>query len=232
MRKMTHCAGCRQHFFASEARCPHCGASAPAGPFTRMARSMRAGGLMVFTALTTTACYGVPSPGMLDAPLPGQPGYEQPLPQVPSSRNRAHVFVTPRGGVKSAQTAHSVWARIEGNKLQLTSERGAGYGFDVMIEAPDASAFASAPGVREPLTVQQMTALSAEVSYYDVAGLASSAPEPDPARYKSITLRLPAATAAQGNLQLSRVDDETVGGVLRAEIDGTLIEIYFLAGRS
>lgn len=225
MRSMTPYSACAQHHFATESRCPHCGAAARPGLAARVVRQAKMSGVMLFTALTTTACYGVPA--AMDVPLPGQPGYEQPLPRVPAETNTAYVFATPAGSAKAEQTARGVWARVDGDRLTVSSVRGDGFGFEFSLQAPSAEAFAALQGVRQPLDVAEMKALTAVVNYNDPPLPSSTPPSP-----KRLTLELAGAKAAQGSLQLSRVDESAMGGVLRVEIDGTLLEIYFLAGRS
>ena len=235
MANMNHCPACRQHFLLHEHLCPHCGAAAPGGRMGRYVRQARMGGLMLFTALTTTACYGSPPmPGTLPR-VPRTP-IEQPLPKLPTTIGTAYVFVTPKGQAKQAITLKLAAATLEGTAFTLTeaSAGGAAAGgetsggeaagppFTVSIEAAEASAFV-APAKDEPflaLPVEKMRRLSLSGTYQDAKG-----------RQATVAVALPGATAAQGNLQLSRLEDDVVAGVLRVDYADTLIEVYFLAAR-
>lgn len=44
-------------------------------------------------------------------------------------------------------------------------------------------------------------------------------------------MKLPGAGGVEGLLQLSQLQADSVGGVLRIDHAGTLIELYFLAAR-
>ena len=228
MANLNHCAACRQHYFLHEHACPHCGAAAPGGRLGRYVRRARVGGLMLFTALTTTACYGSPSyVGSL--PARTKPSVEQPLPKVPTAIGTAYVFVTPKGKAKQQATIRLDKAVLEGTALTLheaAPEAGASMPLirvaTLLIEAADAKAF-QAPAKDEAfqaLPIAQMKKLEVAGSYVDEKG-----------RQATVEVKLPGATAAQGGLQLSRLDEGAIAGVLRVDYADTLIEVYFLAAR-
>lgn len=215
--RMNHCTACQKHFFLHENACPHCGAAIAGGRMSRFVRQARMGGLMLFTALTTTACYG--SPAVVNVP-DGNGGMtnQEPLEKkAPTELNIGYVFVTPKAGEReSGQTVRLNKAVVTGNTLTLSSDSD----FKLVIEASSAEAFAVKPGVREALNVEQMTQLEAEASYYTASGAK-----------RLVTIRVPGSAAVSGVLQLSRLDEKAVGGTLLLNADGQSLQVYFLAER-
>lgn len=209
MAQMSPCNQCQRLYFAREAFCPHCGATAVASPVSRFVRQAKMSGLMLFTALTTTACYGTPQ--MVVEP-PGQvpPGQEQPLTQVPAAIGKAYVFLTGQNGYKIYQRTVEVGtAAVEPRKLAF----GSGRWLTVNMEA-NADAFVPVEGTREALPLESLKSLVVTVD--------------DGVKTRTFSL---AEEGLDGSVQISRVDKDAVGGVLRLEQNGELVEIYFLAPR-
>lgn len=215
--RMNHCTACQKHFFLHENACPHCGEAIAGGRMSRFVRQARMGGLMLFTALTTTACYGSPAVVNYPGNNPGMTNQEPLEKKAPTELNIAYVFVTPKAGEReSGQTVRLNKAVITGNTLTLTSDGDV----KLVIEASSADAFTVKPGVRDALNVEQMTKLEAEASYLTASG----------AR-RLVTIKSPGSAAVSGVLQLSRLDDKTVGGTLLLNADGQSLQLYFLAER-
>lgn len=229
MANMNHCQACRRPYFLHEAACPFCGVQAPGGRVGRYVRRAKVGGLMLFTALTTAACYGSPPPpGTIPRNL--KPSAEQPLTKMPTTVGTAYLFVTPKGKAKSGRTLTLEKAVLEGSALNFRTPGNPETPpqalpiseFYVNIEATDASAF-NAPGKNEafqPLPVEKMKFFTMSAPYTDEKG-----------RTVFLEVNVPDGTGAQGTLQLSRLDDEAVGGVLRIDYADTTVELYFLAAR-
>lgn len=210
MAQMTHCSGCQKHYFRHEAACPHCGAAGRSGPVRAFVRQAKMGGLMLFTALTTTACYGTPA--MIEGPggvMP--PGYEQPEPKVPATPGVAYAFLQPKEGETAQRTLKLKDAELTGAMLTIGSADGR---LKVTIEVIDAAALRPADGVQESIPLSAMKALTVEATV-DGERLAIQAP----------------GEVSAGYLQIARLDDETIGGTLRLEKDGQVFDLYFLAGR-
>lgn len=215
MAKMSACLTCHQHYFRSEAACPHCGALTPAAnPVAGLAHRARMGGLMLFTALTTTACYGTPAPpGAL--PPNSKVAVEEPLPRLPVT-GKANLFLTPKGEAPEKRVVTIESVTLVGNKLTLK-----GNGVDVQIEAVDDTVFKSFTGVKEALPVEKMKGLWATVT--------STAPGKANTMY---TFAAPGEKAPFGTLQLASFEDNDVAGHLKLEVDGTVMELYFRAALS
>jgi hypothetical protein len=185
---------------------------------SRFVRQARMGGLMLFTALTTTACYG--SPAVVNVPeRNGGLTNQEPLEKkAPTELNRAYQFVTPtqyaRESGRSFQLEKAV---ITGNTLTLTGDGGQ---FKLIVEVASAEAFAAKAGVREAINVEQMVKLEAEGSYFDLNG-----------NPRLITMKAPGSPAVTGVLQLSRVDETAIGGTLLLNSDNRSYQLYFLAAR-
>lgn len=213
MAKMSACLSCKQHYFRNEAACPHCGALTPAAnPVAGLAHRARMGGLMLFTALTTTACYGTPMPqGAL--PPNGGAAIERPLPRVPSTPGTANLFVTPKGEAQGSRVVTLESVTLVGNKLTLK-----GNGVDIQIEAQDDTVFKSFEGIKAALPVEQMKGLWATVSH-GAEGRANT----------QYTFAAPGEKAAIGVLQLSSFETDDVAGFLKLESEGVTMELYFRA---
>lgn len=216
--RMNHCTECQKHFFLHENACPHCGAALAGGRMSRFVRQARMGGLMLFTALTTTACYG--SPAVVNVPH-GDGGVTNQEPiekKAPTELNRAYQFVTPtqyaRESGRSFQLDKAV---ITGNTLTLTGDGGQ---FKLIVEVASPEAFAAKAGVRDAINVEQMVKLEAEGSYFDLNG-----------NPRLITMKAPGSPAVTGVLQLSRVDETAIGGTLLLNADNRSYQLYFLAAR-
>lgn len=216
--RMNHCTECQKHFFLHENACPHCGAAIAGGRMSRFVRQARMGGLMLFTALTTTACYG--SPAVVNVP-DGNGGMtnQEPLEKkAPTELSRAYQFVTPTQYAReSGRSFRLDKAIVSGNTLTLTGDGGQ---FKLVVEAASAEAFAAKAGVRDAINVEQMVKLEAEGSYFDLNG-----------NPRVITMKAPGSPAVTGVLQLSRVDATAIGGTLLLNADGRSYQLYFLAER-
>lgn len=226
MANMNHCRACRRPYFLHEAACPFCGVQAPGGRMGRYVRRAKVGGLMLFTALTTAACYGSPPPpGTIPRNL--KPAAEQPLAKMPTRPGTAYLFVTPKGKAKTGATLQLEKALLEGTALKVNTAPLPDSAlpvseFFMSIEAAEVAAF-QAPGKNEafqPLPVEKMKLLQMAVPYADEKG-----------RTVNLEVSVPGSTGAQGVLQLSRLDDDAVGGVLRIDYADTTVELYFLAAR-
>ncbi|MFN3431609.1 MAG: hypothetical protein ACK46X_16855 [Candidatus Sericytochromatia bacterium] len=215
--RMNHCTSCRKHFFLTDARCPHCGTEAAGGPAARFVRQAKMGGLLLFTALTTTACYGTPA--LVENPNRMPPGIEEPKERVPSTIGTAYMFVRDAGGVSSKQTLRMRSASIEGAVLSLSSIDADGV--KVTIEADSAAAFQPVQGVREALPVEKMKNLLIEASYPSGTG----------GERTLVTLKGPGGANLKGTLQLSRLDDVAIGGTLIVGEGDKQVTLYFLAER-
>lgn len=75
------CASCHRHHAAVEAHCPHCGVGETKreglrlqaqGPWDRAVKRLKVGGLMAFTAVSASACYG-PAMPIVPGNLPNRP---------------------------------------------------------------------------------------------------------------------------------------------------------------
>ena len=217
--RMNHCSSCQKHFFLTENQCPHCGASVSGGRMSRFVRQARMGGLMLFTALTTTACYG--SPALMDPPnvVPGPGSAEPKEKKQPGEVGVGYLFITPKAGQREVgQTLRLDKAQIDGAKLILRSTDGQ---FKLAVEAPSAEAFAEAPGVRESLNLDQMKMLEVEGSFVSGPG----------GERTLVTMGAPGTPGLTGVLQLSRVEATSVGGTLLLSGNGQTLQLYFLAAR-
>jgi hypothetical protein len=213
MAKMSACLQCQQHYFRNEAACPHCGASTPAAnPLAGMSKRVRMGGLMLFTALTTTACYGVPAPVGPQGPTKAPTAVER----VPTQVNRGNLFVTPKGGTRTSRVVTLESAILNGNRINIK-----GNGLDILIEAMDDTVFKPFTGVKEALPVEKMKNLWVTVSDQQVGSPS-----------QTYTFAAPGDKAPMGSLQLSNFDETNVSGHLKLEVDGTLMELYFSVQRS
>lgn len=209
MAQMSPCSQCQRLYFAREAHCPHCGALAVASPVGRFVRQAKMSGLMLFTALTTTACYGTPQM-VVEPPGKVPPGQEQPLTRVPASVGKAYVFLTGQNGSKIYQRTVEVGtAAVEPRKLAF----GSGRWLTVNIEA-SADVFVPVEGAREAIPLESLKGLVVKVD--------------DGVKTRTFS---PAEESLKGTLQIARVDDGAIGGVLRLEQNGELLEVYFLAPR-
>lgn len=216
--RMNHCTACQKHFFLHENACPHCGEAISGGRMSRFVRQARMGGLMLFTALATTACYGSPAVVNYPGNSPGMTNQEPLEKKAPTELNIAYVFVTPKAGDREyGQAVRLNKAVVTGNTLTLS---GNGNDLKLVIEAASADAFAVKPGVRDALNVEQMTKLEAEASYLNANGVRPL-----------VTIKAPGGAAVTGVLQLSRLDDKTIGGTLLLNADGQSLQLYFLAER-
>jgi hypothetical protein len=215
--RMNHCTSCRKHFFLTDARCPHCGTEATGGPAARFVRQAKMGGLMLFTALTTTACYGTPA--LVQNPNTLPPGVEEPKERVPSTIGTAFMFVRDTGGVSARETLRLKAASIQGAVLTLRSATAAGV--MVVIEADSAAAFEPVQGVREALPVEKMKRLEVEAGYGSGTG----------GERTLVTLKGPGGASLKGTLQLSRLDEAAIGGTLIVSEGDKQVTLYFLAAR-
>lgn len=217
--RMNHCTTCQKHFFLTEQQCPHCGAAVSGGRLSRFVRQARMGGLMLFTALTTTACYG--SPALMDPPnAPSGPLNAEPREKKqPTELGVGYLFITPKAGERErGQTLRLEKAKIEGAKLVVASTDGY---FKLVVEAPDAAAFAELTGVREALNVDQVKMLELEGSFPSGSG----------GERTLVTMGAPGTPGLTGVLQLSRVDASSIGGTLLLSANGQTVQLYFLAAR-
>ena len=215
--RMNHCASCQKHFFLTATTCPHCGAEAEIGPVSRFVRQARMGGLMLFTALTTTACYGTPAMMAPDAPL-RTPGTAEPIDKhVPQAAGNAFVFITPKGQTTEAkETVPLGLATVSGAILILQSRDGK---HRVMVEAPTEDAFKAGTGVREAVDVSQMKALEVHSSFPSGTG----------GERTNLDWVLPGDTPITGVLQLAKVTEEAISGTLLLQSNGQSVQIYFNA---
>lgn len=226
MANMNHCQACRQHYYLHERACPHCGTAAPGGRVGRYVRRAKLGGLMLFTALTTTACYGAPPPPGTQPKGKGTV-IEQPLSKVPTTAGTAYVFVTPKGVGKQGSTLTLATAVLEGGVLSF-KEGAPGGGavtdtaLSIVIEAADPQAFQ--PPAKDAafpaLPVEKMKRLEVSAKYTNAQG-----------RKVNAEVKSPTEAGIQGTLQLSQMDSVSVGGVLQVDKADMLIEVYFLAAR-
>lgn len=213
MAKMSACLSCQQHYFRNEAACPHCGSLTPAAnPIAGLAHRVRMGGLMLFTALTTTACYGTPAPPGV-APGGTRTTVEEPKPQVPPTAGKANLFITPKDEAQEKRVVTIDSVTLKGNMLVIK-----GNGLTLEIEAKDDTVFKSFEGIKAPLNVEDMKVLTANVS--------STAPGKATSMY---TFDSRSDTALKGTLQLSSFEQENVGGTLRIENERATMELYFHA---
>lgn len=226
MANMNHCRACQRPYYLHEDACPFCGVAAPGGRAGRYVRRAKVGGLMLFTALTTAACYGAPPPpGAL--PKNSKPGVEQPLTKMPTTPGTAYLFVTAKGKPRQGSTLQLAAAVLADGTLTI-KEGATGGGLvpadplSITIEAADAAAF-EPPAKNEayqPLPVEKMKRLELSAAYTTDLG-----------RKAILEVKLPGASGVEGLLQLSQLQDDSVGGVLRIDYADTLIELYFLAAR-
>ncbi|MNS40735.1 hypothetical protein D3C72_730620 [compost metagenome] len=215
--RMNHCPSCRKHFFLTDARCPHCGTEAAGGPAARFVRQAKMGGLLLFTALTTTACYGTPA--LVQNPNTLPPGIEEPKERVPVTIGTAFVFVRDTGGISAKETLKMQAATIDGAVLTLRSVTDPS--FKVVIEADSAAAFQPVQGVREALPVEKMKRLEVEAGYASGTG----------GERTLVTFKGPGGANLKGTLQLSRLDDIAIGGTLIVGEGDKQVTLYFLAER-
>jgi hypothetical protein len=240
---MTQCTACQRHFFARESRCPHCQAEGARSPLAAILRQAKMGGLLLFTAFTTTACYGTPAVMM---PPGGRPNLatEQPLRKVPATAGKAYVFVSNSKGVVASRTIGLESTSVPGGtELSLVGMPGPS-SFSLRIKAKDASVFAERQGVIAALPVEAMAELTLQASLAGVSASPSASGVPSPSESASapeapapttpptvVSIAAPGSTPVQGQLQLSRSDADAIGGTLRLQSGDTLVEIYFLAER-
>jgi rRNA maturation protein Nop10 len=216
--RMNHCTSCRKHFFLTDARCPHCGTEAAGGPAARFVRQAKMGGLMLFTALTTTACYGTPA--LVEGPnRPLPPSVEEPKERVPTTLGTAFLYARDAGGAADPRTVRLMTASIEGAVLKLSSTLA--NGVTLTIEADTAAAFQPVQGVREALPVEKMKRLEIDAAF--TRGTSSE--------YTHVNFKGPGGAALKGTLQLSRLDETAIGGTLIVSEGDKQVTLYFLAGR-
>jgi hypothetical protein len=213
---MNQCSACQQHFYARESACPHCQAPAPANPVRRWADHVRKSGILLFAALTTTACYGTPPyPGVMPKPLPGT---EQPLKRVPTTLNTAYFFVSGSGSLVQT-TLQLQGAVLSGNHLELHGSGASAFNFVAQAKAQDA--FTQKGNIFDAVQVSDLDSLTLDA--YDPTQEAGT-----PAMYQ---VRVPGDDDVTGTVQLSSVDDKSVAGTLLIQKGQMVIEVYFWAAR-
>lgn len=214
--RMNHCTACKKHFFLTENLCPHCGQEAAGGPVSRFVRQAQMGGLLLFTALTTTACYGTPVMNQLPVNGPSTAVEVPKDKQLPTTNGTAYLYITPKDGAEVNQGLTLARATIEGTKLTL---RSADNRHVVTIEVPSADAFKVGSGVRDAVDVSQMKSLSVITAY-----MANGQTMP-------ISWSYPGQTPVSGVLQIAQVSDATISGTLLLNSNGQSVQLYFNAAR-
>lgn len=214
--RMNHCTACRKHFFLTESRCPHCGQEAAGGPVSRFVRQAQMGGLLLFTALTTTACYGTPVMNQLPVDDPGTVIQVPKDKALPGQVGTAFLYITPKGGAEVNQGLHLGKATIVGTKLTLRSVDNRHV---ITIEVPSADTFKVGSGVRDAVDVSQMKSLSVVTGY-----TANGDTVP-------VSWSFPGQTPITGVLQIAQVSETAIAGTLLLENNGQSVQLYFNAAR-
>lgn len=211
MRPMSFCPTCQQHHYQDEAACPRC-LGVPASRPSEIARRLKMGGLLVFTALTTTACYGAPPPAFIPV---GGSIFQGPSEKVPTKSGTAYLYVTRKGESAVQSNLSLETATFDGTKLGFKSSNAARE-LEVSLEAADATAFAIQAGARAALPLEKLKSFSLSTI------LSGGSP---------VNVTLPGKEAITGNLQIDNVTDTTIGGVLTLDMDGVTVRCYFLVDK-
>jgi hypothetical protein len=215
--RMNHCTTCKKHFFLTESRCPHCGTEAAGGPMARFVRQARMGGLLLFTALTTTACYGTPAMNQLPVKNPGTVIEVPKDKALPVKVGTAYLYITPISSAEESQGLALSTATIDGAKLTL---RSADNRHVITLEVPSADTFKPGPGVRDAVDVSQMKSLSVMTAYAKDDGL-----------IVPVNWSFPGQQPVTGVLQIAQVSETAISGTLLLNNNGESVQLYFNAAR-